>query len=301
MEPWIGAKNDRTADSTRRDRCRPRQESGASPIPELRGRNISCLHGSGQSEPGKSLGGPIILAPAHVAWAVPDFRKNVGKVRLRIPSRVKSSTRTSRSPSERPIPVRPTSRSRSPGGLMTFARSTPIRWFGALTLVAGCAAGARDAPDYSSIPAWSSRAIPEAQGSFKALGDGKREALRYKGWTTRDFGEFRTYAYADLRPEPPVRRVAMPSGVAGDVKKGRTLFLARAKAPCTGCHLIPGDDVWPAGSVGPDLSTIADRKLPDAYLYQQIYDARVVFPNTSMPPWGVLGVFTPEEIVHLVA
>ena len=184
---------------------------------------------------------------------------------------------------------------------MTVARSTLIRWFCALTLVAGCAAGARDAPDYSSVPAWSSRAIPEAQGGFKALGDGKREAVRYKGWTTRDFGEFRTYAYADPRPEPPVRRVAMPSGVAGDVKKGRTLFLARAKAPCTGCHLIPGDDVWPAGSVGPDLSTIADRKLPDAYLYQQIYDARVVFPNTSTPPWGVLGVFTPEEIVHLVA
>jgi sulfur-oxidizing protein SoxA len=93
----------------------------------------------------------------------------------------------------------------------------------------------------------------------------------------------------------------MPNGIAGDVKKGRALFLARAKGPCTGCHLIPGDDVWPAGSVGPDLSTIADRKLPAAYLYQQIYDARTVFPNTSMPPWGAIGVFTPEEIVHLVA
>jgi len=104
---------------------------------------------------------------------------------------------------------------------MTFARSTPIRWFGALTLVAGCAAGARDAPDYSGIPAWSSRAIPEAQGSFKALGDGKREALRYKGWTTRDFGEFRTYAYADPRPEPPVRRVAMPSGVKPPIPQNR--------------------------------------------------------------------------------
>jgi sulfur-oxidizing protein SoxA len=77
--------------------------------------------------------------------------------------------------------------------------------------------------------------------------------------------------------------------------------MARAKGPCTGCHLIPGDDVWPAGSVGPDLSTIADRKLTDAYLYQQVYDARVVFPQTAMPPWGTAGVFTPEEIVHLVA
>jgi sulfur-oxidizing protein SoxA len=74
----------------------------------------------------------------------------------------------------------------------------------------------------------------------------------------------------------------------------------RVKGPCTGCHLVPGDDVWPAGSVGPDLSTLADRKLPDAYLYQHLWDPRVTFPQTVMPPWGAQGVFTPEEIVHLV-
>ena len=43
----------------------------------------------------------------------------------------------------------------------------------------------------------------------------------------------------------------MPPGVAGDPRQGRALFLSRAKGPCTGCHLIPGADVWPAGSVGP--------------------------------------------------
>jgi L-cysteine S-thiosulfotransferase len=59
--------------------------------------------------------------------------------------------------------------------------------------------------------------------------------------------------------------------------------------------------VWPAGSVGPDLSTLADRRLPDAYLYQQLWDPRVTFPNTVMPPWGVQGTFTSEELVHLVA
>ena len=59
--------------------------------------------------------------------------------------------------------------------------------------------------------------------------------------------------------------------------------------------------MWPAGSVGPDLSTIADRRLTNEYLYQQVYDPRIVFPQTSMPPWGVIGMFTPEEIVHLVA
>src|SRR5437588_3825321 len=63
----------------------------------------------------------------------------------------------------------------------------------------------------------------------------------------------------------------MPAG-KGDATQGRALFMARTKAPCTGCHLIPGDDVWPAGSVGPDLSVIGDRRLPDQYLFDFIWD-----------------------------
>lgn len=184
-----------------------------------------------------------------------------------------------------------------------MSRARPARLPRLLALVvlaAGCA-GASPAPDYSRIPPWTTRAVPEARGEIKVLPDGKRQAVRYKGWTARDFGGFRTYAYGDTRPEAAVQRVTMPAGLTGDPKKGRALFMARAKGPCTGCHLIPGDDVWPAGSVGIDLSTTGDRQLPDAYLYQQIYDPRVVFPKTAMPPWGAVGVFTPEEIVHLVA
>src|SRR5206468_1684844 len=90
-------------------------------------------------------------------------------------------------------------------------------------------------------------------------------------------------------------------GSTGDPARGRALFRDRAKGPCAGCHLVPGDDVWPAGSVGPDLSTIGDRRLPGPYLYQLLWDPRVVFPHTVMPPWGRNGVFTPEEITHLVA
>jgi sulfur-oxidizing protein SoxA len=145
------------------------------------------------------------------------------------------------------------------------------------------------------------RTIPEARGDIRTLPDGTRVAVRYKGWTTKDYGAFRTYAYGDQRPEPPVKRASMPAGLTGDAAKGRALFLSRAKAPCSGCHLVPGDDVWPAGNVGPDLSAIGDRGLTNEYLYAQIYDARSVFPNTSMPPWGTTGAFTPEEIVHLVA
>src|SRR5919108_2149523 len=178
-------------------------------------------------------------------------------------------------------------------------RRRSIRWLAVLVLAAGCATAA-DRSDHASIPRWSSRAIPEARGEVRTDADGRKVAVRYPGWTTQDFGRYRTYAYDDTRPEPPVQTATMPAGITGDPARGRALFLERARGPCTGCHLVPGDDVWPAGSVGPDLSTLGDRRLTDAYLYQQIWDPRVIFPKTVMPPWGVQGVFTPEEIVHLV-
>ena len=59
-------------------------------------------------------------------------------------------------------------------------------------LSAGCAGTAPDAPDYRGIPRWSSRAIPEARGDFRPLPDGKRAAVRYPGWTTRDFDRYKT-------------------------------------------------------------------------------------------------------------
>ena len=175
----------------------------------------------------------------------------------------------------------------------------------ATLLVAGCTAatpaGSTKDAGPAVVPAVTSRAIPEARGEIRTLPDGKREAIRYPGWPTADFGVYRTFAYGDQRPELPVQRATALPGITGDPAKGRALFLSRAKGPCTGCHLVPGDDVWPAGSVGPDLSTIGSRKVPDAQLYMQIYDQRSIFPQTAMPPWGTAGVFTPAEIVHLVA
>jgi len=171
----------------------------------------------------------------------------------------------------------------------------------AALLAAGCAQGDTKmvAPGLPPSP-WISRAVPEARGDVKTLPDGKREAVRYRGWTKQDFGGFRTYAYDDPRPEPPPGKIAMPAG-AGDPKKGRSLFLNRNLGPCTGCHLIQGNDVWPAGNVGPDLSTYGNRNLPDEYTFNLIYDPRHVFPNTLMPPWGTTGALKPDDIVHIVA
>jgi sulfur-oxidizing protein SoxA len=146
-----------------------------------------------------------------------------------------------------------------------------------------------------------SRAIPEARGDVVAQPDGTRRALRYKGWPVTDYARFRTYAHDDHRPEPPVQRATPPSGQTGSVTRGRALFLSRALGPCTGCHLVPGDDVWPAGNVGPDLSEIGDRGLSDAALYAQIHDPRSTFPRSIMPPWGTVGALTPTQIVDIVA
>jgi len=185
--------------------------------------------------------------------------------------------------------------------MMRAAAWRAPRWVALVALSAGCAGSAVEAPDYRGIPTWSSRAVPAARGEVRTQADGKRVAVRYPGWTTRDFDRSPTYAYDDRRSEPAVQRVTMPAGVAGDAGKGRALFLNRSKGPCVACHLVPGDDVWPAGSAGPEQSTIGDRRLADQYLYQVVWDARVFFPNTVMPPWGTAGIFSAEEIVHIVA
>jgi sulfur-oxidizing protein SoxA len=174
------------------------------------------------------------------------------------------------------------------------------RILAAALLLAGCAAARSDVPAAGVTP-WTTRAIPEARGDVRTLADGKREAVRYRGWPKGDFSAFRTYAYGDARPEPSVEEAAPPAGLTGDARRGRALFLSRAKGPCTGCHLVPGADVWPAGNVGPDLSAIGSRGLTDAYLYTQVYDPRVTFPKTTMPPWGTTHALTPQEIADIVA
>lgn len=153
-------------------------------------------------------------------------------------------------------------------------------------------------------PKWESRAIPEAQGKVTVV-DGKPQQARYKegpfNGVTADFSKFRTYAYDDNRPEIPVVKASMPKDLKGDPKEGRKIFLSRAIGPCSGCHLIRGDDVWPAGNVGPDLSHTGESARTDDDLYRMIYDMRTENKDSTMPPWGSSGILNPQQIVHLVA
>ncbi|MBM3566679.1 MAG: hypothetical protein FJX42_11280, partial [Alphaproteobacteria bacterium] len=113
---------------------------------------------------------------------------------------------------------------------------------------------------------WESKALPEAQGKMETK-DGKTEQVRYKegpfSGVTADFSKFRSYAYDDTRPEPAVQKVAMPKDLKGDAKEGRKLYMNRMIGPCTGCHLIRGDDVWPAGNIGPDHQKLGEAGYKD--------------------------------------
>jgi sulfur-oxidizing protein SoxA len=173
--------------------------------------------------------------------------------------------------------------------------------------LAGTAAGALAAGAVGCAvppPPWESRALPEAQGRLETI-DGKPRQARYKegpfAGVGQDFSQWRTYRYDDGRPPPPVTKGVMPANVAGDPKEGRRLYMSRAIGPCTGCHLIRGDDVWPAGNVGPDHQNFAERGLADEDVFQMIFDMRQFNAATVMPPWGTAGLLKPEQIVHIVA
>jgi L-cysteine S-thiosulfotransferase len=176
-----------------------------------------------------------------------------------------------------------------------------FRWLGLAALggalIAACAAVGTTVTSKE----WKTTAIPLSQGVIKEA-DGKRTQVRYPGFREdRSFDQWPTYAYGSPEYFPP-KKGQIPTGIKGDPKKGRTLFMAGNKGPCTGCHLIPDAKVWPMGNVGPDLRTIGDRGLPDSMLYQIVYDPRVIYGEDSpMAPFGASGMWTEDEIVHVVA
>lgn len=184
-------------------------------------------------------------------------------------------------------------------GLQRFFR---LKWLGLAALGAVLVAACATVGPTVTSKTWQTRASPESQGIVKEVG-GKRIQQRYPfgGFGTLNFEQWPTHAY-DSPAYPAPKKAQMPVGIKGDPKKGHALIKLGAKGPCTGCHLIPDATVWPMGNVGPDLRTIGDRGLPDSHLYQIVYDPRVIFgPDSPMAPFGASGMWTEEEIVHVVA
>jgi sulfur-oxidizing protein SoxA len=177
-----------------------------------------------------------------------------------------------------------------------------LKWLGLAALGAAVVGACATVGTTVTSKEWKSRATPQSQGIVKEVG-GKRIQERYPfgGFGTANFEQWPTYAYGGPEYFPP-RKGGMPKGIKGDPKKGHALIKTGAKGPCTGCHVIPDATLWPAGSVGPDLRAIGARGIPDEFLYQIVYDPRVIYgPDTPMAPFGASGMWTPEEIVHVVA
>lgn len=84
--------------------------------------------------------------------------------------------------------------------------------------------------------------------------------------------------------------------VAGEaaIAKGKELAFDRKKGNCLACHMIDDGDL--AGNVGPPLLAMKSRYPERSELRDQIWDATVANPRTTMPPFGKHGILTDEEI-----
>jgi L-cysteine S-thiosulfotransferase len=183
------------------------------------------------------------------------------------------------------------------GNALKAAAIVPIALAGLGTVAHGAA------EDYGPLLEWKTHASPPSQGVIKEVdGELMQERYTFGQFGTTSHHKWPSHSYKNDVEYPAPQQVKMPEGVEGDPEAGHRLFVSRQHGPCTACHLVPDPEVWPAGNVGPDLRTIGDRDLPDEFLYQLVYDPRVIYGMDSpMPPFGVSGIMSDEEIVHVVA
>lgn len=85
----------------------------------------------------------------------------------------------------------------------------------------------------------------------------------------------------------------------GDPEAGRQIAFALNRGNCIACHALKGGEQ--AGTRGPDLSQYGRLGKGDDEIYSYIYEPRLRFPDTVMPPMGTNGILTEREIRDVVA
>ena len=78
------------------------------------------------------------------------------------------------------------------------------------------------------------------------------------------------------------------------IDEGREVSFDRKKGNCLACHQIEGGDL--AGDIGPALVAMKYRYPDQAKLRAQIWDPTYANPSTIMPPFGLHGMLTEDEI-----
>ncbi len=130
-----------------------------------------------------------------------------------------------------------------------------------------------------------------------------RPWVRYKPWPQRDYSAFNTLAVLKSPPPPkPDEPKKIAGQIIGDAAKGRQLAFERSRGGgCLACHVMGAGSTNLPGNVGPDLSEIGNAGRDDEWFYNYVFDGRVYNPETVMPPWGAHGIYSDEEIRHIVA
>ena len=92
---------------------------------------------------------------------------------------------------------------------------------------------------------------------------------------------------------------AIPSMVAaGDIAKGKEVAMDRKTGNCIACHFLP--EGQSPGKIGPALIAMQSRYESKEKLREQIYDATVANPDSSMPPFGKHKILSDEEFENVV-
>lgn len=123
---------------------------------------------------------------------------------------------------------------------------------------------------------------------------------RYGDWPQASWKDYSTLA---AKVSPPVEQPpALTGPIEGDPKKGAQLaFDRRRGGSCLACHVMGSNTPALPGNVGYDLSTYGLWGRDDQWIFNYIYDPRLVNPDSVMPPWGAHKVFTVDEIKDMVA
>lgn len=87
-------------------------------------------------------------------------------------------------------------------------------------------------------------------------------------------------------------------GAPADIEAGKAIAMDRSKGNCIACHVLP--DGQSPGGIGPALVAIQSRFESKEKLTEQIYDASIANPGTSMPPFGKHGILSEKEFNNVV-
>ena len=103
------------------------------------------------------------------------------------------------------------------------------------------------------------------------------------------------FALAAVVLVPALHSVPSLADSSADIiAEGKRLAFDRQKGNCLSCHLIE-DGVMP-GTHGPPLIFMQRRFADKAKLRARIHDPTAANPNTMMPPFGLHGILTEEEV-----